>query len=84
MQEQLRLLVDSQALCQDISLAQEANMIVETISAPGLDVRHRLKLTVPIIPILLAYEGEVEFNIRASLEAIWKKLRGWANSGDGS
>jgi hypothetical protein len=84
LQEQLRLLVDSQALCEDTSLAQEANVIVETISTPGLDARHRLKLTVPIIPLILAYEGEVEFNIRASLEAIWKKLRGWANSGDGS
>ncbi|MEZ4866919.1 MAG: toll/interleukin-1 receptor domain-containing protein [Caldilineaceae bacterium] len=51
--------------------------VMERIEAPGLDVRHRLKVVIPLIPILLSYEGEYEFNIRANLEAVWQTLEGW-------
>jgi len=41
---------------------------------PALDVRHRLKLTVPLLPLFLSYEGEVELNSGVKLKDIWADL----------
>ena len=59
---------------------QEVQQVVAAVEAPGLDVRHRLKLTIPLIPVLLSYEGEYEFNIRANLEAVWQALGAWVHA----
>ena len=51
------------------------------LAAPGLDVRSKLKVTVPLIPFLLDYEGELELgqqmNVEAALAALWQALVGW-------
>lgn len=51
------------------------------LAAPGLDVRSKLKLTVPLIPFLLDYEGELELgqqmNVEEALRALWRALVGW-------
>jgi hypothetical protein len=41
---------------------------------PALDVRHRLKLTVPLLPLFLSYEGEVELNSGVKLKDLWADL----------
>jgi hypothetical protein len=41
---------------------------------PALDVRHRLKLTVPLLPLFLSYEGEVELNSGVKLKDVWADL----------
>jgi len=41
----------------------------------GADVRHRLKLSVPLLPFLLAYEGEIEVNARRELQQVWDRLQ---------
>jgi len=46
----------------------------ETISAPNLDVKHKLKFSIPIVPLLLEYEGEVELGSRVNLESVWNRL----------
>lgn len=46
----------------------------ETISAPHLDVRHKLKFSIPIVPLLLEYEGEVELGSGVNLESVWNRL----------
>lgn len=49
------------------------------INDPQLDAKHKLKVTLPIIPTLVGYEGELElgsgFNIRSAWEQLIAKLR---------
>lgn len=52
----------------------EVKDIEEIISAPHLDVKHKLKFMIPIVPLLLHYEGEVELGSRVNLEAAWDRL----------
>lgn len=46
----------------------------ETISAPHLDIKHKLKFSIPIVPLLLEYEGEVEMGRGLNLESVWNRL----------
>jgi class 3 adenylate cyclase len=46
----------------------------ETISAPRFDVKHKMKFSIPIVPLLLEYEGEVEFGSGVNLESVWNRL----------
>ena len=61
------------------SLPPSQAAIVEIIKDPEIDVRHKLKVTLPIIPLLVEYEGEVEigsgFNINSAWEQLVTKLR---------
>lgn len=52
----------------------EVKDIEEIISAPHLDLKHKLKFMIPIVPLLLHYEGEVELGSRLNLEAAWDRL----------
>jgi hypothetical protein len=53
--------------------------IAEIIKDPELDARHKLKITLPIIPMLVEYEGELElgsgFNIKSAWQQLVAKLR---------
>ena len=60
----------------DSTLASEVKRLSEIVDAPKLDAKHKLKLTVPIIPVFLSYEGEVELKSGLNLEAVWKRLVG--------
>lgn len=53
--------------------------MAELASAPGLDARHKLKVTIPIVPVLLSYEGELELNSRLDLAAVWQALQDLAS-----
>lgn len=44
------------------------------ISAPHFDVKHKLKVSIPIVPLVLAYEGEVELGSRMNLERVWNRI----------
>ena len=57
------------------ALPIEVNQAADLVEAPGLDVKHKLKLSIPLIPFLLDYEGELEFDIRANLETAWQALK---------
>ncbi len=52
--------------------------IAEIIKSPELDARHKITVTLPIVPFLINYEGELElgtgFNIKSAWEFIIKKL----------
>jgi hypothetical protein len=52
----------------------EQNKVDEVLSAPHLDLKHKLKFSIPVIPLLLHYEGEVELGSRLNLEAAWDRL----------
>jgi hypothetical protein len=48
--------------------------VTEAIKTPELDTKHKLKITIPIIPLILDYEGEVELGTGLNLKAAWQKL----------
>ncbi|MGI2909316.1 hypothetical protein [Tolypothrix sp. VBCCA 56010] len=53
--------------------------VAEIIKAPELDAKHKLKVTLPLVPFLVDYEGELElgsgFNIKLAWEQLLIKLR---------
>jgi len=49
-------------------------LVAEVIAAPTLDVKHKLKVTFPIIPLIIGYEGELELGSKLNLEALWQRL----------
>ncbi|MBD2682545.1 MULTISPECIES: hypothetical protein [Nostoc] len=53
--------------------------VAEIIKAPELDAKHKLKVTLPLVPFLVDYEGELElgsgFNIKTAWEQLLTKLR---------
>ena len=52
--------------------------IAEIIKSPELDARHKITVTLPIVPFLINYEGELElgtgFNIKSAWELVMQKL----------
>lgn len=56
------------------TVASEVKHLAEVIDAPKLDLRHKLKITLPIIPLFLSYEGEAELESGLNLEAAWQRL----------
>ncbi|NEP00532.1 MAG: hypothetical protein F6K58_18020 [Symploca sp. SIO2E9] len=59
--------------------ASQAETVAEIIKDPDMDVKHRLKVALPIVPMLVEYEGEIElgsgFNIKSAWERLVAKLR---------
>ena len=48
--------------------------VTEAIKAPELDAKHKLKVSLPIIPLILEYEGELEIGTGINLKAAWQNL----------
>jgi hypothetical protein len=48
--------------------------LAEIIKAPELDMKHKLKISLPIIPLLVDYEGELELGNGINLKSVWEHL----------
>jgi hypothetical protein len=59
----------------DLQLATEAKSLSEVVDDPKLDVTHKLKVSIPIIPLILTYETEVELKSELNLKAAWQRLK---------
>jgi len=59
----------------DSQLTSEAKDLSEMVDDPKLDVTHKLKVSVPIIPLILSYETEVELKSGLNLKAAWQRLK---------
>ena len=70
----LERVLAERALLEDLLLREEALAIAQVLGAPEGSVAHKLKLSVPIIPLLLSYEGEIALDIRTNLEALWARV----------
>jgi len=61
------------------ALPPSQSAIAEIIKAPELGAKHKLKVTLPLVPFLVDYEGELElgsgFNIKSAWEQLLTKLR---------
>jgi len=60
------------------AVAVAAPKLAEVASAPGLDIKHKLKVTIPIVPLLVAYEGELGLGSHMNLREAWRALCDWA------
>ena len=60
---------------QGKSLVPEQKKLAETFNAPQLSVKHKLKMSVPIIPLILNYETEFELGSGINLGNVWTNLR---------
>lgn len=63
------------ATIADRQLVASAQQVAALASPLGLDVKHKLKLTIPIIPVLLSYEGAFELGSKLDLAAVWEWLK---------
>lgn len=48
--------------------------ISEIIASPTLDLKHKIKITLPVIPLLLNYEAELAFGSGIKLEGLWNRI----------
>lgn len=55
----------------DASLRREVSNLRNAVNDPNLDVRHKIKLSVPIIPLLLSYNVEFELKSGLNLTRAW-------------
>ena len=58
----------------DSSLSSEIENLSDVVDAPKLDASHKLKVTIPIIPFILSYEGEMALKSGMNLESAWQRL----------
>jgi len=59
----------------DSQMMTEAKSLSEVVDDPKLDVNHKLKVSIPIIPLILSYETEVELKSGLNLKAAWQRLK---------
>lgn len=75
--EMLQMLAVLQSRIPSLPSSSQAE-IAEIIKSPELDTRHKITVTLPIVPFLINYEGELElgtgFNIKSAWEFVIKKL----------
>ena len=59
----------------DSRLVSEAAKLSEVVDDPKLDVNHKLKVSIPIIPLILKYETEVGLKSELNLKNAWQRLK---------
>jgi len=59
----------------DSQVVSEAKNLSEMVDDPKLDVSHKLKVSIPIIPLILTYETEVGLKSGLNLKAAWQRLK---------
>jgi chromosome segregation ATPase len=64
-----------QTRLNDLQLVSEAKSLSEVVDDPKLDVTHKLKVSIPIIPLILSYETEVELKSGLNLKSAWQRLK---------
>ncbi len=58
-------------------LVSEAEKVSGIVNDPKLDSNHKLKYSIPIIPLILSYEGEVALKGGVDLKRAWQGLKSW-------
>jgi len=59
----------------DAEIAKGVDSWEDAINSPELKVENKIKVTIPIIPLLLTYEGSYNFETGMKLDDAWKKLK---------
>ncbi|PXF60997.1 MAG: hypothetical protein C4B59_06520 [Candidatus Methanogaster sp.] len=71
----------NEAGCYDSRLVSEAANLSEVVDNPKLDVNHKLKVSIPIIPLILKYETEVGLKSGLNLKNALQRLKAWRGRG---
>lgn len=64
----------------DSELAEGAGAALRLAEDPTIDAKHKLEVTLPLIPLLLSYKFEAELGSRANLVAVWEALKAKAHA----
>ena len=60
---------------RNISILTGNESIPEIINAPTVDTKHALKWSIPLIPFILSYEGELGLGAGIKLKETWQRLQ---------
>ncbi len=75
LQQALLEIKEKEAILHDPQLVREVENLSAVVDDPKLEVSHKLKVSVPIIPLILTYETEVELKSELNLKAAWQRLK---------
>jgi hypothetical protein len=67
--------VQQQLAAQHTPAAQQITQVAQVIQASTGDIKQKLKLSIPLIPLFLSYETEFNLNITANLKMAWERLK---------
>lgn len=59
----------------DQQMIYEIERVSKVLNDPKIDLNNRLKISIPIIPLILSYEGEIALNSGINLRSAWQRLR---------
>ena len=76
-QQALSEIKQKEAGYYDSQLLRDVGNLSEVVDDPRLDVNHKLKVSVPIIPLILSYETEVGLKSGLNLKAAWQRSKAW-------
>ena len=54
--------------------ASQAEKVAKVIKDPEIDSTHKLKVSLPIVPLLVEYEGTIELGSGLNLKTVWEQL----------
>jgi hypothetical protein len=66
--------VQQQLVAKNTPAANQVAEVAQVLQAPTTDLKQKLKLSIPIIPLILSYETELSLNITANLKGAWERL----------
>ena len=66
--------VQQQLAAKNTSAANCISQVSHVLQAPTADIKQKLKLSIPLIPLVLAYETEFNLNITTNLKVAWERL----------
>ena len=72
--QQIYNLNQSQFFQERQQLYAEAQKVSKILTDPQIKTRHKIKLTLPLIPLILTYSGEIEFEGGVRLRKLWKRI----------
>lgn len=67
--------IQQELAAKNMPEANHVAQVAQVIQVPTADIKQKLKLSVPLIPLLLSYETEFNLNLTADLKAAWERLK---------
>lgn len=69
-------IVQQQLRAKNMPVANHVAQAAQIIQAPTADIKQKLKLSIPLIPLFLFWETEFNLNISPNLKETWARLKG--------
>ncbi|MBW4490597.1 MAG: hypothetical protein KME12_22695 [Trichocoleus desertorum ATA4-8-CV12] len=60
---------------RNLALPTNNEAVSEIINSPTIDAKHALKISIPVIPFILAYEGEIGLGTGINLKKAWQHCK---------